>query len=330
MKRNFILITAAVLVTILILFLFRKKADLETNFARITTPLNDPKSIASKQNDSELKNINNNILIFDRSNATVQILSNISLNNIDTAINFTIEKNLRDELIINIDSDSDNLYIFQPQTKKIIQINQQNVDDSLIYKTSYLYTRGSVINEDNYIVKESEDNVGLNEVFVVYRANEREVLDNVLPQLNDGGIGMDGFFASDGKGKNIFVTYYTNEVFVFENGAFKTSYSTIGGKRKSPEVVSKRKGLYSMKEIETATNENGEIYGDKFYILSNLEPKEQKDSGKYIDLYDLSNGEYVKSYFIPDYKGKKLSDFAISDNSLIALHKDEIILYMTK
>lgn len=329
MKKTLFLITIIVLIVIAVLFFLRRKPDLETDFRRNAIELNHPQIIANDQNASEIKNCKNGIIIFNRQNATITILKNVSDEKKDTASVITLSETLRKELVIDVDNIGDDIYLFQPQKKRVFRMNIFKNIDSAISKTTFLYTRGTMIDKESFIVKESSDKLGLNDVFSVYKRSQdsRSELDSILPKLNDGGIGLDGFFTSDGSGKNIFVTYYTNEAFVFDNGKFIQSFAIIGGKKRAPEVVSKRPGLYSMKEIETAFSENGEIYQDHLYVLSNLLPKGNQKKGRYIDIYDIKTGKYRNSLFAPDYKGNSIKDFAVVDNLLIALYKDTFIQY---
>ncbi|MEN5055725.1 hypothetical protein [Sphingobacterium kitahiroshimense] len=329
MKKKLILISIVVFAGIVVLFIFRRKTDLETDFSRNVSDLNHPQILATDQHNSEIKNSKKEILLFNRQNATFTILHNIFQQKKDTVGVLNLNENLRKELIINIDNYGNEIFLFQPQKKRVFITNFSKNTDSVIASTTFLYTRGSLIDKESFIVKESSDNLGLNDVFAVYKINQgdRVVLENVLPKLNDGGIGLDGFFASNGDGRNIFVTYYTNEAFVFSKGKFTKSFAVIGGKKNAPEIISKRPGLYSMKEIETAFSENGEVFSDNLYILSNVIPKGDKRQGKYIDVYDLETVKYKKSYFISDYKGKPVKDFAIANNLLLALHDDILVQY---
>jgi hypothetical protein len=62
-------------------------------------------------------------------------------------------------------------------------------------------------------------------------------------------------------------------------------------------------------------------------LLANNENLENFMSGSVIDIYDLTNGEYSGSFYIPHYKGERLSDFELMNNQLTVIFGRYLVSY---
>jgi len=62
-------------------------------------------------------------------------------------------------------------------------------------------------------------------------------------------------------------------------------------------------------------------------LLSNNENRSSFEEASVIDVYDLSNGRYRFSFYIPDFAGQKIKDFKIGHHTLVALYQHDAMSY---
>lgn len=325
--KNLIIISCIGLILILFLYFFRTETNLNSNFSRTITELGDPKELYINIENTNIKSVDNNILIFNRAEASLLLIEPTD-SKYDTLSFLNLDNRLRKEFIINVEYKDSYYYFFCPRKNRIEKINKDNLSDSSFFKTKFMFSRGTILGKDTIVTKETSDNNGAVEGFVSYNSfnNSRNMINSDLPVTPDGGLGTDGFFSKGNNGILSFTSYYTNNIYFLKKGLFYKKINAIGGDRPHPKVITKGKGVYTLKDLETAVNEDGEIYSHKIYILSNLKGKNEKN-GSYIDVYDINTGMYIKSFFIANYNNKKVKDFAISKNKLLAIQGNKIITY---
>lgn len=78
-------------------------------------------------------------------------------------------------------------------------------------------------------------------------------------------------------------------------------------------------------------NTIGKIFKDYLMINSNLPAKnedmEQFANSVVIDIYNLSDGAYINSFYIPYYRSIRPNDFLILDHFMVAMHKQYLVIY---
>ena len=152
---------------------------------------------------------------------------------------------------------------------------------------------------------------------------------------------IDGKFCTDGmlhfsKQLNmlIYVYYYRNQ-FICADTSLNLLYraNTIDTVSRAKITVSE---IQSNKSITLSSppllvNKKSCISGNRLFIHSNLlaknEDKSTFESASVIDVYNLQNGEYQFSFYLPLYKGKKAREFQVADGMLIALYDNWILSY---
>ncbi|UNY98618.1 hypothetical protein MQE36_16250 [Zhouia spongiae] len=79
-------------------------------------------------------------------------------------------------------------------------------------------------------------------------------------------------------------------------------------------------------------NKQSSTSANLLFVCSNLMAKnEDKKSFKessVIDVYDLEKDVYEFSFYLPDYKGYKVTDFRVAGNYLVALHNRYLVVYL--
>ncbi|WP_268225205.1 hypothetical protein [Sinomicrobium oceani] len=117
----------------------------------------------------------------------------------------------------------------------------------------------------------------------------------------------------------------TLNVLYIGNTIDTTSYAKI----KTQTVPSENRIVLSRYTPEV--NKHCTIFGNQLYIHSGLkadnELKDQFDKNSVIDVYSLKNQEYQFSFYLPNHEGKKLTDFRVYNDKIMALYDHFIVTY---
>src|SRR5205814_1160866 len=109
----------------------------------------------------------------------------------------------------------------------------------------------------------------------------------------------------------------------------KTIDTTSHARIKVSQIESKNMDTLSAPPV--TVNKGGCVSGDYIFInsglLSNNEEKKGFDRCSVIDVYNLKNGEYRFSFYLPDYDKKKISDFRVFNKTLVAIYDHFLYSY---
>lgn len=87
----------------------------------------------------------------------------------------------------------------------------------------------------------------------------------------------------------------------------------------------------TMKQPQQNINTIGDVFGGKLFLHSLLKADNEHEldfgENSVVDIYNLKNGNYTGSFYIPAYKGQKAIYFNVIDNKLYALYSKTIVLY---
>jgi hypothetical protein len=87
----------------------------------------------------------------------------------------------------------------------------------------------------------------------------------------------------------------------------------------------------TMKQPPQNINNIGDVFGGRLFLQSMLKADNEYEldfgENSVIDIYNLKNGNYSGSFYIPAYKGQKVIYFNVIDNKLYALYGKTIVLY---
>ena len=157
----------------------------------------------------------------------------------------------------------------------------------------------------------------------------------VLEKQVDGMFCTDGFFLhNQAHGEVLYVYYYRNQ-YVGLNSMLDVVY-----KGNTIDTVSQAKvqiGTIASENKETlvkrpdVVNKRGAVYKDQLYIHSGLiadnESIEAFKSSAVIDVYSLDDQSYQYSFYIPNFKKKRLREFHVNDNKLVAIYSNYLVTY---
>jgi hypothetical protein len=157
----------------------------------------------------------------------------------------------------------------------------------------------------------------------------------VLEKQIDGLICTDGILSFDRSSnriiyvfsyRNQFVCLDTNLALVYQA---RTIDTTSRAKIKIGKIFSNQ--FTSLASPAFIINQATCIANKKLLIRSTLlsdnENRQNFSRCSVIDIYNISDGHYSHSFYIPDYNGLKVSSFAISQGTLMAIHGPYVFTY---
>lgn len=163
--------------------------------------------------------------------------------------------------------------------------------------------------------------------------------DDILTrQIDESTFDSDGILLWNDKHKRFIHTYfYRNKYEVTDKGL---SYLFTG---KTIDTISKvvldiahytKTDRYKLSRKSIMVNKQSATYGDYLYInsdrLGRFEDDKVLRSAEIIDVYDITEGTYAFSFYLYHQPGKKLSEFHIYKDVLVAIVDNRIWLYRLK
>lgn len=153
---------------------------------------------------------------------------------------------------------------------------------------------------------------------------------------------IDGLFCTDGmlhydqaSYRMTYIYFYRNQFFCMDtslNLLFKgNTIDTISHARIKVAHIESENSI-TLAGPPAIVNRRSYVFQNKLFVNSSLMGKHEKqdefDNVSVIDVYDLDrNGNYLLSFYLPDYKGHKMKMFAVFQNRLIAIHDRYLISY---
>lgn len=162
-----------------------------------------------------------------------------------------------------------------------------------------------------------------------------EFAPDVLKKQHDGIFCKAGMIEFDAtSGTLIYVYYYRNQYIVMDSLQSvlykgKTIDTTSVAKI---EILNSKSGkLRTMARPPLLVNQTFAVHQDHLYINSSLiadnEDQETFNNNSVIDVYSLSKGIYLHSFYLPRYSGSKLNHFRVFDRQVIAIYPFHIVSY---
>lgn len=157
---------------------------------------------------------------------------------------------------------------------------------------------------------------------------------NLLEKQVDGLFCTDGMLHYDkGTSRIVYVYYYRNQ-FISMDSSLNLEYrcNTIDTvSRANIKLVTLDKGETTLAAPPLIVNKKSFVSDDLLFILSGLiadnEDKELYGRNSVIDAYSLEDKAYQFSFYIPDFKNKKMRDFKVHDKTLVALYEQHLVTF---
>lgn len=163
-----------------------------------------------------------------------------------------------------------------------------------------------------------------------------------LPDLPNGLFTNDGMLLYDKENAKILYMYYYKGEFLALDTNLNLLYNSktidtvrranikvkliLDGKERTPTLIQTAPPKITNSFITTSKN--------RIYIKSKLRSDNESqsvfDKNQAIDVYNIENGDYLHSFHIPRYLGKKVTQFQIKDHTLLAIYGKYIVKYYIK
>jgi hypothetical protein len=239
---------------------------------------------------------------------------------------------------LSIEIDSPRIYLFAENKPAIVKTRF----DSSLFEIRILppggFTREAMIDTDCFILRKFESRL-TDQIFVRYnfRTGLLKKENNISQIYGDGGMITDGQLHVDYTTKGVYYMYYYRNLLL----AFDTSLKTVQ-RFSSRDTVSSFKlktGLvkngpttaYTNITPANIINKENYVRNGLLYNLSTLKADNESDKffsdNSVIDVIDLKNGRYLGSINLPGSHGGKISQFTISNDKLIGLYTNSIVIY---
>jgi hypothetical protein len=204
-----------------------------------------------------------------------------------------------------------------------------------------LYTRVVKIGQNSYVFRGFDSTIrAMDQIF--YKGNpktatiQREIF-RVVERKQDGGISTDGCLSYDPlTGYLTYVLFYSNQFICLDTNltvVYKThTIDTIASYRATAGMVKTREESLVTNTSASRTI-NGMSYVDEgqLYNISKLKADNETDQNfrknTVIDIYNISNGAYQGSFYIPAYKNEKASKFSVVKNKVLAVYTNHYVVY---
>jgi hypothetical protein len=202
------------------------------------------------------------------------------------------------------------------------------------YNLPYFYSKDVNISEDQFILR-TRDLQSKDPVFVKLTLNNKgsRVEDHFSEKRGESGFPTDGILYYDSATRQACYTYFYQNGFI----CMDTNLN-ITVKARTIDTITKRElkiarvGSFStMKQPPQFVNYIGSVSAGKLYLQSMLKADNEFpldfSENTVVDVYDLSNGNYNASFYIPSQNGKRPFQFDVNDKKLYAIYGKQVVVY---
>lgn len=158
---------------------------------------------------------------------------------------------------------------------------------------------------------------------------------DILEKQGEGYFSVDGMLHFNKELQQVVYLYrYRNEFIVMDKKLELLhryhTLDTISVARIASKEI-KSDNSITLTSQPAATQRLSAVDGNYLYINSGLlarnEEEEQFKKNMVIDVYDLTNGKYEHSFYLPRYKGEGISRFRVLGNRIFAIHDQHLVAY---
>lgn len=239
---------------------------------------------------------------------------------------------------LSIRIDSPRIYLFAENKPAIIKTTFDSSQFEVRILPPGPYTRETMADTGCFILRKLESPI-TDQIFVRYSFADGLLKkeSNISPVYGDGGIVTDGQLHFDAATKRLYYVYYYRNLLLSFDTSFKSvhTFTSID----TAHSFTMRTGIVTSDGLTAYTNTTPVNMINKvnfvadglLFNMSGL--RADNDPGKFfsshsiIDIVDLRNGRYLGSIYLPLVNGSQLSKFIISDNKLIGLYPNSIMIY---
>lgn len=158
---------------------------------------------------------------------------------------------------------------------------------------------------------------------------------DILQNQVDGMFSVNGMLHYSKESQKIVYLYsYRNQFMVMDNKLNllnrHNTLDTISIARVKVDKIDSDNS-YNLTSQPAVTQRMSAVSGNHLFIQSALLAKNEDEKAfknhVVMDIYDLNNGNYKHSFYLPKYKNKGISGFKIIGNQLLAIHDQYLVAY---
>jgi hypothetical protein len=219
-------------------------------------------------------------------------------------------------------------------------IETQLGKDYKVYKLSTsLFTRSASIGNNSYVLRGFDKSINTpDQIFLKTNTKTGSISKeiNISEKNNDAGISTDGALHFDNRTNLIIYSFYYKNHFLCldTNLALVYKGNTIDSFTSSSLKVGSTENIITNTSPKRFVNANSSVSNGYLYnnsqIKADNETNDKFTNNSVIDIYDIKNGTYRESLYIPSYKKEKMSKFRVVDDLIIAFYKNHIVSYRLK
>lgn len=169
----------------------------------------------------------------------------------------------------------------------------------------------------------------------------KTVVQYPLPNVANGFFANDGILQFDKKTKRILYMYfYRGEILSLDTNLklvlkCKTIDTVLHPAIKIGELSShyrtNQKKIITQKEPPKFVNTYMTTFDGKIYVLSHLKADNESTANfknnQVVDVYEIYDGSYQYSFYIPKYEGEKLDQLQVNQNNITGIYGSKLVLY---
>jgi hypothetical protein len=244
------------------------------------------------------------------------------------------------QLVFNMIVDSPYVDIMGGNGPIIIKTNLEGNFKSIHRFPTAVFSRSVKISSNSYAFRGFDTTIK-KPVQIFIKGNP--LTQDVVRQknLNTGSMGhhilSDGYLNYDSKTHLLsYVSFYNNQMLCLD-----TNLNLVYSSR-TIDTVSKYKTTVGIEKTNTRgtisnaapikiINLKGRVYNGQLYNVSSLLADNEKPGNfnlnSPVDVYDVSSGKYIYSFYIPHYRGEKIFDFKVLNDLIIVVYRNYIVTY---
>jgi hypothetical protein len=338
---SFLCMTVAILIICILVFISPKSTGRKGGFRRKFTS-NPVISLLHSQKINGLRavcGIENNHIYFETDTVGHIIEYDTTLSDLHD-ITFQIPEKKSFQSLYSTFMDSSYCYITGGNIPAIIRFNQKDLSWQLFHFPDFLFSQAVLINHGSFVLRAYQKfNGKWDQVFSCWNPIKNALFtrNDILQKRGDAGISTDGILLFDkGTQRVLFVSYYSNTLICMDttlNIAYRAH--TIDSEKREPVKVAVETHSYSKIMTNSSplnlVNRRAKIANHQLYIQAAIqadnESSEHFSDNAVIDVYRMSDGLYLHSFYIPKYKSKKLINFEVSGQTIIVLYDGYVVIY---
>lgn len=168
--------------------------------------------------------------------------------------------------------------------------------------------------------------------FKDYRLKEDKIDSTAFSRDTGSSMIYSGNWVKSSGNDNIFIPEFDDTIFDLDSaGRLKWKFKAIDAQYQNLKII--REGdRYYLNPNVLLLRYGGCILGNKLYVSSYVRAENQDiesiRTNIDVDVYNLRDGSYKNSFYIPNYHRESVIDFKISSDSVLyAVYKDEVVGY---